>query len=174
MVGKSGSGKTTLQQNSWIDVPQSVTTRKQRVDETGYAHITIKEYMKMLNEEEIILPNFIYGNWYGVLRKTVERKVTCIVLDAVGLRQMQELYGFDNVTGIMIESPRHVLSSRMRERGDDKEKIIERITKDEYKFMNIYDLCDYKITNDEDINESIFNLRSIIKEVLLEKEKKRK
>lgn len=169
LVGRSGTGKSTLQQRSRLVIPQQYTTREKREGENCYVHLTIEEYIDSAKSGHIIFPNFLYNNFYGVRAKDFEDVNTCVVLDAIGLRQCQEHFGFDNVTGIMIDVPITLLKLRMMKRGSTDKEIRKRLSLDSNKFKNIYHLCDYKITNDNDIEDSVFELHSIIREVLNQK-----
>lgn len=166
LVGKSGTGKSTLQQRSRLKIPTSITTRNPRDGEKSYLFLSNSEYFDMAKSGQIAFPNQVYTNWYGILKSDLLEEPTCVVLDAVGLRQAQESFGFENVTGIMVDVPQSLLNMRMHKRGSSKEEIKERMDRDNNKFKGIYHLCDYKITNDMDISDGVFELHSIIKEVL--------
>lgn len=169
LVGKSGTGKTTLQKESGLTIPQQYTTRSRRGDEGGYIFLTKDEFIRKIDSSEIIFPNYIYGNFYGISKDDISKNVSCVVLDIIGLLQCIEEFGEENVTGIMIDAPGYELIERMMKRGSTQQEIEKRLSCDSIKFKHAYNLCQYKVTNDSNVNDAILYLRGIIEEVLKEK-----
>lgn len=171
LIGESGSGKTTLQysMSKLLTIPKGITTRGYRIGDVAnqYLYPTIEEMVEFIKNDELILLNLVYRNMYAYRKCDFDKGHSIVVVDVVGLRQLQEEFGFENVTGIFIEAPLHLKIERMGERG--KEKAQARIDSDKVKFHNAYHLCDYKITNDRDIKSAKEELYHIVYEVLTDK-----
>ena len=170
LIGRSGSGKTSLLRfaKRYLRTPKGVTTRKPREDDyDDYIFTDIDKIVQMAINDELVLLNQVYGSTFYAYKKEDFLIGDCIVVvDLVGLRQLQEVFGYDNVTGIYVECPVDIINSR---KTSSSSRIAERELYDNNKFRGIFNLCDYKITNDSCIDESVDNLKSIIKEVLYDK-----
>lgn len=170
LVGKSGSGKTSIQyaMRHTFSIPRGVTTRPKRPGDIigQYIHTDIDMFCNMIKDMKLICVNHAYDNLYAYLLQDFNDLHSIVVVDVVGLRQMQELFGFENVTGIYVEAPDDVREQRTESRKNYNAKT--RALADERKFKNAYHLCDYKITNDGNLIDAINEFKSIAKEVLKE------
>jgi len=135
LVGASASGKTAtalkLQEKYGLVKAITTTTRKMRkgeADGKDYFFVTREEFLKR-NKEGKFVENTLYNdNFYGCgIDQVADNKI--IVLDPNGLRAFKKLND-DHIVTFLIECPEAKREERMNLRGDDKERIIERLQND--------------------------------------------
>ncbi len=179
IVGASGSGKTSLGQQlkeMGINELISHTTREIRqgeIDGQTYYYITKEEFDKLDKLEQTCYS----GNYYCLSRDEVERhteKVVYAIVDAKGVKQIQEKYGKSNTIVIYIKVTYLRMILRMLKRGDKITKIIQRIknciiTRE----MKNHKLADIVIEN-KDLQQAKFDLMVELDSKLREKTKERK
>ena len=174
LVGESGSGKTTLQYSMrhMLTIPTGLTTRAKREDDIDgqYIYSDYDMLIELLKKDKLCLVNGVYSNVYAYFKDEFNKGHSIVVVDVVGIRRLQEYFGFENVTAIYVESPISIRKARASSRSSNNPS--DREWSDKRKFNNAYHLCDYKITNDCDIKYSINELKSVVREVLLSKYKK--
>ena len=177
LLGASGTGKTTLGgylDEAGIEEIISYTTREPREGESEgdpYYFVDEDEFEELDKIEEVEYS----GNRYAFAeeefdKKLVENDFVYLIADRNGVEQIQELYGEDNVTVIYLVSTVEELRGRMKERGDDLDKIDERIEHaiktDE--IVGNYDIADYIIrSKDGMIREMVYQIGNIVKSEIL-------
>ena len=137
LSGFSGAGKTTVA-NGLLDLSNnyvfsvSATTREKREGETegkDYYFIAKEEFAKKEKEGAFLETTTYNGNRYGTpiseFNKSADSDLI-LILDCPGALKAKELFPFAIL--IFIAAPSfHSLELRMKERGDSKEKIEERL-----------------------------------------------
>lgn len=139
LVGASASGKTVtaldLQKRYGFKKAITTTTRKMREGEVNGVHyffISVDEFKKRLNEHKFVESSLYNGNYYGCgVDQISDDKV--VVLDPNGLHSFLKLKD-KNIVSFLLICDEKKRKERMNERGDEKEKISERIQNDKVDF----------------------------------------
>ena len=172
IIGPSGSGKTTLVNRLRADggyVITSTTTRPRRAgemdgDEYHFVNRTIFERLSMVETSGYA------GNWYGLQKQDVQRALKdtdsdhFVVLDRNGVLAIKtfikENYHpsvMDTVKVIYLKQTARQLVEYMVSRGDDEQKIIDRLVNIIHSNeMNNDDIADFvfeNLTTDEMVKE---------------------
>lgn len=172
----SGVGKTTLINLALKTLPDihysiSATTRKMRAGEQDGVHYFFKsreEFLKMIEEDELIEWNEVYGNFYGTPKSFVEKSLAegkrlLLIIDPFGKINFDKLY--PNATGILLLPPsKEELERRLRARKTDSEESIRlrlEIAQKEMAFAQSNGKYEYTIIND-DLNRAASELREIL------------
>lgn len=130
IVGKSGSGKDTLMRESTrllkeknipVTVLQRFITRISDKNEDSI-FITQEEFLKRKLKDEFALSWFIFDNWYGVARKSIETlinrgEIVLINVSRSVLHKARESYPRCKI--VLIEVPISITKERVRSRGRD-------------------------------------------------------
>ncbi|WP_456398136.1 guanylate kinase [Desulfurobacterium sp.] len=169
----SGTGKTTLVNMLMKAFPKmefsvSCTTRRPRpgeVDGKNYYFISLEEFEKKIENDELLEWAEVYGNFYGTPKdKVIEAlnkgKDILLDIDTQGALQVKKNYP-DAVLIFILPPSLKELERRLRNRGtEDKETIEKRllIARRELKLATKYD---YMIINDQ-IEEAFEKLKSIV------------
>ncbi|KAH8596420.1 P-loop containing nucleoside triphosphate hydrolase protein [Bisporella sp. PMI_857] len=143
--GPSGVGKGTLYKKLLAEFPQtfattiSNTTRQPRPGETrdvDYYYITMEEFEKMIEEGKFVEHAQFGGNRYGTSKKTIDDlekggKVVVLDIEMEGVKQIKQSplsarYIFISPPSTTTKSPFQVLEERLRGRGTEDEKSIEK------------------------------------------------
>lgn len=139
LVGASASGKTEIA-NILIKKFKyhktiTTTTREMRageVDGVSYHFITKEEFLK-LKEEDAFVETALYQNeYYGTQKKDLVKK-SVIILEPNGANSLVD-YLKEDAYVVLIESSKKLRKTRMVKRGDDLNKIEERLKKDNKHF----------------------------------------
>lgn len=146
LTGHSGTGKSTIinyLKNTYKDIEHipSVTTREKRDGETEgnpYYFISVDEFIKREEENDLIESEYIHGNWYGTIRSLYEEKMRegkIIVKDigVEGVLNFQKALTNDVLTVFIKSKSVKDLKNRLKKRGDDKEEINKRLERVEYE-----------------------------------------
>lgn len=159
--------KTKLLRSTQISI--SYTTRAMRPGEvhgTHYYFVSMAEFQHMISDNVFLEYAQVFGNYYGTSHNTVELMLmagTDIFLDIDWQGAQQVRNKISNTRSIFILPPsKKELERRLRERGQDSERIInERMTQvlDEMIHFTEYD---YLIIND-DLNTTLLDLKAIIR-----------
>jgi guanylate kinase len=170
----SGSGKSTLVNRLMQEVPNlcfsiSYTTRAPRgheVPDVSYHFTTREDFDLRLRNGEFLEHADVFGNYYGTHRSELARaqslaKDLVLDIDVQGAAQLRK--SIPGAVSIFVLAPsRQILEKRLRSRGEDSEKVIERRLADAAREIRNYDLYDYVLIN-EDIDESARTLESIVR-----------
>lgn len=176
IVGKSGSGKDTLMRESMRllkkkDIPVTVLQRfitraSDKNEESIY--ITKEEFLKRKELNEFALSWFIFGNWYGIPRKSIDTLVKRgdIVLINVSrniLHKARESYPQCKI--VLVEVPISIskerVMSRGRDMGEDYEDRLARMQETEIDMPPPNKI----IINDKDLERAVNELSNYIESV---------
>jgi guanylate kinase len=169
----SGSGKTSLAGRVLSEVPNlkfsiSYTTRKPRPGErhgVDYFFVSEAEFRSMVQSGAFLEHALVHGNYYGTTRDFIQTTTEAgydVLLDIDVQGALEVKRQVPEAVSVFVFAPSFaVLRERLARRASDDGEVIERrlrIAKDEIK---CYEKYDYLIIN-EDIEESVFELKSII------------
>jgi guanylate kinase len=170
----SGSGKSTLVARLLAGVPGlmfsvSYTTRPPRgheVDGQSYHFVTRQEFEAMLARDEFLECAQVFGNHYygthrGILESARDRGCDLVLdIDVQGARQLKERIP-EAVTVFILPPSRQILEKRLRDRGEDRDDVIERRLREAAEEIRNYQAYDYVLIN-RDLAESDAVLSSIV------------
>jgi guanylate kinase len=171
--GPAGVGKGTLckaYMKKFDDMKLSVsnTTRLPRDGERDgveYNFTTKENFLKMIENDELLEYVNVFENYYGTSKKWVQEQLDMgndiiLEIDIVGAMNVKKTY--DNALLLFIIPPSYeVLEKRLRNRNTDSDdQIRQRLERmeEEIKIMKDYD---YFVVND-DIDESLDMMKAII------------
>ena len=169
----SGTGKTTLCHMLLKEFPEmefsvSYTTRKPRKGEVNgrdYFFVDEETFKRMIEENDFLEWARVYGNYYGTSRSQVEKALRegrdlLLDIDVQGALQVKKNMPEAVLIFIMPPSLKE-LERRLRKRGTDDEKTIEKrlkVAREEIKQAVHYD---YIVVNDE-LEVAFTKLKAII------------
>jgi guanylate kinase len=169
----SGGGKTTLCQQVVTLVPDlkysiSYTTRPPRAGEENgkdYYFVSSESFQDIIKGGNFAEWAEIHGHFYGTpldsLKKLLSKGIDLVLdIDVQGAKQLKERLE-EGIFIFLLPPSMSVLKERLEKRGTDSEQeIMNRLksAEGEIKQLTWYD---YIIIND-DLNEAVSNLRSII------------
>ncbi len=178
--GPSGVGKSTivnsLLKDDSLNVTYSIsmTTRNKRegeVDGKNYFFVSNDEFIKAINNNELIewteYANNKYGTPKNYLDNTINQGKNIILeIDVVGAMNILNIFGMDKVISIFIlPKDFNVVEQRLLNRGTEQMETIDKrlqIAKKEFEYKDKYK---YQIIND-DLNTAINDIKNIIIEEL--------
>jgi len=179
----SGAGKTSLCKEAIKFIPDmhfsvSHTTRPPRqreINEVDYHFVSLEEFKKMIEKDQLIEWTEIYGNFYGTSKSLVEKyrsKGMDIIfdIDPVGARHIKEVYS-DSVTIFILPPSYNELEERLVKRGTDDEAVIKHRLKKASEEMEQSHWYQYQIVND-DFERAVEQLKEIITDERLKRKKK--
>ena len=182
ILGTSGSGKSTIAkelERRKIPMVVSHRTRDRRPKEEhgvdGY-FITRDQFIEMDKQEAFCAKTEYAGNLYGLgwgelgHFKMMGKEVVSYVVDVTGLETLKrELDGNDSyrVVSVGICSSEEMVRSRMAKRGDENEKIEERMNNHYEEQSSVLAAVDYVVANPN--GKLQMSVRDIIK--IIEREK---
>jgi len=169
----SGSGKSTLVNKVRQIVPNlrfsiSYTTRSPRGSEQSgreYFFVPRAQFEQMIRHEEFLEYAVVFGDYYGTAKSFLcgaEQSGDDLLLDidVQGAEQIKRK--IPEAVSIFILPPnRKELESRLRERGQDSEEVIQRRLAMAAREIENYEKYDYILVNDR-LEESIEALKSIL------------
>lgn len=167
-VGKGTLCRALLTQSTDLDYSVSVTTRASRPGETDgkeYYFRSKEEFLKMIEDGELLEWAEFLGNFYGTPRFHVEAmlnqgKTIILEIDIQGGKQVKNLYT-EGVYIFIVPPSLEVLSERLHGRGTECEEVIQnRLARALEELENIKDY-DYIVENN-DIKVAVEKLKSII------------
>ena len=135
LVGASASGKTAtalaLQNKYGLKKAVTTTTRKKRINEVDgidYFFISRKEFLKRNKENKFVETTLYNDNFYGCgVDQVSDDRI--IVLDPNGVNSFRKLKD-NHIKIFLIESNEKTRKNRMISRGDEPEKIVQRLEND--------------------------------------------
>ncbi len=157
----SGGGKTTivkavLERHPDFEFSVSATTRTKRATEEegkDYFFLPKEQFEQLIREKALVEHEEIYGNYYGTLKREVDRALLagkCMVfdVDVHGGLSIKKLYGNKAVL-MFIEPPSiQVLESRLRNRKTEDEETFRRRMARVASELENGKQFDYRIVND--------------------------
>lgn len=171
--GPSGSGKGTVisefmknNNNVWLSIScTSRPIRKGDIPGETYYFLTKDEFVKKIENNELLEYAIYNGNYYGTPKEYIEEKL-CMGIDVIleievqGALKVKELVPEAICIFIMPPSMKE-LKKRLVGRGtESKEKVLERF-KTAYKEINEVSKYNYVVVND-DLEDSIDKVNAII------------
>jgi guanylate kinase len=156
----SGAGKTSLLNAVIDDLPGvqisiSHTTRKPRPGEEhgkNYYFVDKEEFQQRVKSGDFLEHAEVFGNHYGTSREAVEKllaqgKDVILEIDWQGARKVRQQMA-DTVSIFILPPSKQELESRLRNRKQDSDEIIQNRMKQARNEMLQYDEYDYVIIND--------------------------
>lgn len=169
----SGAGKTTLARalvSSMSNVVLSVshTTRERRageLDGVDYHFVNNEQFRQMVEEGNFLEYARVFNNYYGTSQAAIEEQLSqgnnvLLDIDWQGARKVKQKV--PDVCSIFVLPPsRKELERRLRDRGQDSEKVILDRMREASEEMRHHDEYEYLVVND-DFDQAVADLRAII------------
>jgi guanylate kinase len=170
----SGSGKSTLVNELLRQIPDldfsiSYTTRAPRGAEKNgkqYFFVTREEFERMIQADDFLEHADVFGNYYGTARRFLKEAQSkghdlLLDIDVQGAAQIKPK--LTHAVSIFVLPPdRKTLEARLRKRGEDDPKVIQRRLNGARREITNYSKYDYILIND-DLKESIANLLALVR-----------
>ena len=179
----SGAGKTTLSRmlltvERNIELSISVTTRVRRPGEVNGRHyhfIDRKRFEGLRRGGELLEYAEVFGNFYGTLRKPVERALrqgrdVLFDIDWQGTQQLRERVRDDLVSVFLLPPSIGELTRRLHTRAQDDKKIIRSRMAKAGGEMSHWAEYDYVVIN-RDLDRAFAEVRSILAAERLKRER---
>lgn len=173
IAAPSGAGKTTLvkaltTRNPELRFSISYTTRPKRrneADGVDYLFVDKPEFDRLRNDGKLLESAQVFDNFYGTGREQVERHLAAghhviLEIDWQGAQQVRTAKP-DCITVFILPPSRDELERRLRSRGTDTERVIERRLRDALSDMSHWDEFDYVIFND-DLDQAVADLEAVL------------
>lgn len=158
----SGAGKTTLAQYLLATFPHfkfsiSATTRSPRaneVDGKDYHFLSKEEFEVLIETNQLVEFEEIFGNYYGTLRNEVEKsiekgEIVVFDIDVKGALSIKSKYPEQSLLIFVSPPSLEVLEQRLIARGTESpEQLRQRLERIRME-MELKDQFDYIIVNDE-------------------------
>jgi guanylate kinase len=149
-----------------------------------YNFVSKEEFVNMINNDELIeyrsyntLVNGISDVWYYGLKKNnyyyfddffniITNRV--VILDLQGTKEFVKYYGKQNCKVIYVYCDDDLRKERAKKRGSfDETEWNRRLADDEIKFSeeNLKDIIDFKVSNNGDFKNTMYNILSNVNEV---------
>ncbi len=171
--GPSGVGKGTLRERVLKEIPDlsfsvSVTTRKRRpqeVDGRDYIFITVEEFERMIESDELLEWANVYGNYYGTparfIQDTIQKgKDVLLEIDVQGAKQVRKKC--PDAVSIFIAPPSlDELIERLKKRATETEEEFQKRINKAKEEMEDAVFYDYLVINDK-IDRAVLHLKCII------------
>lgn len=180
MSGPSGVGKGTIRdilfENKKLDLffSVSMTTRKPRpgeVDGVDYYFVSKEEFLKNVEEDNLLEWTEYVGNYYGTPKSKVEEmrndgKNVLLEIDVNGASNV--LSKVDDAVSIFIAPPSmEELERRIRHRGTESEETIQNRIERARKELKFEKQYKYVVMNNER-NEAVDEITELIKKQIKE------
>ncbi len=170
----SGAGKTSLvkallENTPKLQVSVSHTTRHIRPGETdgiNYHFVDESEFASIRDANGFFEWAQVFGNFYGTSRQAIQERLAdgidiILEIDWQGARQVKALV--DTAVSIFVLPPSTAtLRSRLMDRGQDNEEIIEGRMQAARDEMAHYNEADFIVLND-DFETALLDLQSIVR-----------
>ncbi|UNU73880.1 guanylate kinase [Moraxella nasovis] len=173
ITAASGTGKTSLVKELLattdnLTVSVSHTTRQPRPGEiagTHYHFINTDDFKALINEQAFLEYAEVFGNFYGTSKQAVADLLSTGVdvileIDWQGALQVKEKFPKAQMIFILPPS-RDALASRLSNRGQDSNEVIQTRLAGAITEMREHDKFDYLVIND-DFNTALHDLQTII------------
>jgi guanylate kinase len=169
----SGSGKSTLVNEieklvPGLDFSISYTTRAPRGSERNgkeYFFISRPEFNEMMKRDEFLEHAEVFDNCYGTARKFLREAEQhshdlLLDIDVQGAEQIKKKIP-EAVSVFILPPDRKTLEQRLRKRGQDSEKVIQRRLDTARREIENYVKYDYILVNDR-LEDSVELLQAIV------------
>ncbi len=156
----SGTGKTTLcrlliEEFSGMSYSVSLTTRKPREGEVhgkDYHFVTVAEFERMIENDELVEWANVHGNYYGTsltfIRESLDRGRDILLdIDVQGAASIRKAYP-EAVTIFIMPPSMEVLRQRLEKRGTDCPEVIETRIRNAVEEIGHKDQYTHVIVND--------------------------
>jgi guanylate kinase len=170
----SGAGKTTLTrhllaQEKNISLSVSVTTRARRtseIDGVHYHFISLPEFARMRDADELLEWAEVHGNCYGTPRQPVETALSAgrdmlFDIDWQGTRQLYRAMRPDIVSVFVLPPSAAELKARLERRAEDSPDVIARRLRNAAQEIPHWSEYDHVLVN-RDLDQSFAELRAIL------------
>ncbi len=157
--GVSASGKNTImgelekrRADCKILKKSSGTTRPERPTDKEfqtYVFYSKEEFEKEIKEGKFFEYEEVHGNYYGIIKEVLDKAVEddkCYYMrdiDVHGQERLKKYFeGRGKLISIFLDAPDEVLKERLKDRGEDKERIKVRLSRGtmERSYKKNYDL----------------------------------
>ena len=173
VVAPSGAGKSSLvtalmAKDPALTLSISFTTRNPRPGETNgenYYFISEPEFLQRKESGDFLEWALVHGNYYGTSKSWILEKMqlgqdVILEIDWQGAQQIQRIV--PQAIWIFILPPSiAVLEDRLRRRGQDDEKTIEKRLAAAHAELSHLDEADYLVVNDV-FDNALLELRHIV------------
>ena len=179
----SGAGKSTLSDRlrAWdkdIVFSISATTREPRDGEKDgreYFFKSREDFLKMVDNQEMLEHAEVFGNLYGSPQKPVSNAIengqdVLFDIDWQGTQQIKEKAPSDLVRVFILPPSTIELEQRLRRRAQDSEEVVERRMSEASSEMSHWQEYEYVIIN-RDIEHSVDQVRAILSAERLRRER---
>lgn len=170
----SGAGKSTiahhlLEDDPTLGISVSVTTRAKRPSEIAGKHyhfVTIPQFERMRDSEQLLEWAQVHGNFYGTPREPVETamaegKDMLFDIDWQGAEQLQDKMSADVVSIFILPPTMTELQSRLHRRAEDTEEVIQTRLLNSRSEIEHWRDYNYVIVND-DLDNAFRSVKSIV------------
>ncbi|WP_371929626.1 guanylate kinase [Phyllobacterium sp. 21LDTY02-6] len=172
----SGAGKSTIarlllndKEKLELALSISVTTRPRRpseIDGVHYHFITIREFERLRDSDELIEWAEVHGNFYGTPRQAAENALAdgqdmLFDIDWQGALQLQEKMKGDVVSIFILPPSMAALKQRLHRRAEDTEEVIETRLRNARNEIERWRSYDYVLVND-DLDRAYHQVQSIV------------
>lgn len=161
--GPSGAGKSTIAKNVMDSIPVfelsiSATTRSPRKGEepgVHYYYVSVEEFESKIKNDSFLEYEQVYeGLYYGTLFSEMERiwangHVPFLDLDVKGAANLKEKYGDNGLFVFIHPGTIDVLAERLRKRGTEDERSIEKRMRRASFELEYAEKFDYVLMNDD-------------------------
>ncbi|UXZ04333.1 guanylate kinase [Moraxella nasicaprae] len=161
ITAASGTGKTSLVKELLattdnLSVSISHTTRQPRpAEENGvhYHFVDVAQFEQLLADEAFLEHAQVFDNYYGTSKQAVQSLLdqgidVILEIDWQGALQVKQKFT-DAVMIFILPPSREALRSRLSNRGQDSNEVIEKRLAGSLTEMRQYDKFDYVVINDE-------------------------
>lgn len=175
-TGASGVGKGTimkrlLESNDNIRLSVSATTRNPRPGETNgveYYFVSVDEFKKMIENNELLEHAQYCGNYYGTPEKSVRDMLdkgldVMLEIEVEGYKQIKNMFA-DCVTIFVLPPSIEELQRRLSGRGTETSDVIEKRLNRAVEEMEFAKEFDYQVIND-DVERAKDEILSIISKI---------
>ena len=172
----SGAGKSTIarlllnnKEKLDLSLSISVTTRPRRaseIDGVHYHFITVREFERRRDNDELIEWAEVHGNFYGTPREAAENALAdgqdmLFDIDWQGAQQLQEKMKGDIVSIFILPPSMADLKLRLHRRAEDSEDVINMRLNNARNEIERWRSYDYVIVN-EDLDKAFHQVVSIV------------
>jgi guanylate kinase len=169
----SGAGKTSLCREVVRLLPDlcfsvSITTRAPRSHEkdgVDYHFVSLADFRRMIETDQLLEWTEIYGNFYGTSRAIIEGCSSkgmdmLFDIDQAGARRIKEIYPA-SITIYILPPSQKDLQERLIQRGTEDEAVMKKRLDQAQKEIEQSSWYQYKVVND-DFGQAVLRVLEII------------